>query len=102
MMEVGDNADADSGEADVGENDIQTASEILKKGLEMKGWSGRKIERAGHATNTDRFVSAYGCSNIIVAQMWEDVQHANILDVGVDGIDIGDFLLALNVLNSSA
>jgi DDE superfamily endonuclease len=85
-----------------GDVDIQTAAEILTMGLLAKGFSEERLGK----NNTDRkyewFQSAFGCSPVVVARMWTDLQTTEVEEARVDAKEgsIKDFLNTLDWLKS--
>lgn len=83
--------------------DILTADELLRIGLETRGFSEERLAKNNEQRLHDRFKSFYGCSPITVAQMWTDLQTTEVDEarIGVEGdmkIRILDFLNTLEWL----
>ena len=79
---------------------IISPTEMLKIGLDLVGFTERRIEQAYIVTNGDRFVSFFGASAAVCAQIWEDLQVTGIEEAFIlpnDG-DVKYFLMALHHL----
>ena len=78
-----------------------TEEEVLKKGLELAGYSRRQMNNC-YATNLRRFMSFYGSWPIAIAKLFEDLQTTPLAEARIDEqrIDMDLFLLSMYFLKS--
>ena len=80
--------------------DIKTPAQLLDIGLRLMGWSCRRIKRAKVKGNKRRFRAHFGCSPVVLAQLYEDLQITPIAKARItrEQIDVRDFLGTINFL----
>jgi hypothetical protein len=93
----------DSSDSDEYDNDLMvyTADEILRFGLQLVGYTRRRIRRAKKDTNVDRFLRGHFESNLIIyAAIWEDLQMTKVEEAQVPPKDLNIlfFLMAMHHL----
>ncbi len=75
---------------------ILTADEMMRIGLEMCGFDGRRQNKACRALNLRRFKAHFGSNPIVYAQIWEDLQTTMIPKARIDGkMCVESFLMAI-------
>lgn len=57
---------------------IMTPMALMKKGLQLGGYSNRRIGKTRQERNIERFKSLYGASPFVVAMIWEDLQTTSV------------------------
>jgi hypothetical protein len=79
---------------------VATPDEILRKGLELGGFDGRRQQKVKRKTRLRRFRSLYGSDPIVYAEIIEDLQTTHIEKARVDSkkISLEKFLGAMNFL----
>jgi hypothetical protein len=95
-----DNDDTSDDDDNHGVTSILTPSELLKIGLNLVGFTRRRIRRAKTTTNMKRFKSFFGSSPGVIAMIWEDLQKTRINEARVPPQDrkIKYFLMAMHHL----
>jgi len=75
-------------------------SELLREGLHLAGFDGRRQQSVCRATNLMRFRSFYGSNPLVYVAILEDLQMTDLPDAHVDPakLCLPSFLLALNFL----
>jgi hypothetical protein len=75
---------------------ILTADGMMRIGLEMCGFDGRRQNKACRALNLRRFKAHFGSNPIVYAQIWEDLQTTMIPKARIDGkVCVESFLMAI-------
>ena len=79
---------------------IVTPKEMLEYGLKQVHYTEARMGRASRETNTGRFKSAFGCNQVVAAQIFEDLQVTANQEARLDEnkISMFYFLQALNFL----
>jgi hypothetical protein len=77
------NDDTSDDDDNHGVTSILTPSELLKIGLNLVGFTRRRIRRAKTTTNMKRFKSFFGSSPAVIAMIWEDLQKTRINEARV-------------------
>ena len=71
---MADDSDEDSVEVGV----VITPEEMLVQGLLLAGVSQRSIDRCKDSTNDEKFLLRYGSNQVVLCQIWEDLQTTTI------------------------
>jgi hypothetical protein len=75
---------------------ILTADGMMRIGLEMGGFDGRRQNKACRALNLRRFMAHFRSNPIAYAQIWEDLQTTMIPKARIDGkVCVESFLMAI-------
>jgi hypothetical protein len=97
---MADNASDDDDNDVYRDNIVYTTSEIRKIGLRLVGYKKRWIKRASTKTNIQQFQGHFGSNPNVCAQIWEDLQTAEVEDARVpsESRQIKYFLMAMHHL----
>jgi hypothetical protein len=78
---------------------LLTADEMMRKGLELCGFDGRRQNKASKALNLRRFKAHFGSMQVVYAQIWKDLQTTRIPEARIAGkVCVDSFLMAIHFL----
>ena len=78
---MSDSTVSSSDDSSIGSIYIVTRDEMLRHGLELLGWSAKKLDRKSKKKDEKQslwFRREFGAAPHVVAQIWEDLQTTNI------------------------
>ena len=74
--------------------EIKTPKEMMAEGLDVMGWSKKRIAKAKFSTNLRRFRCFFGSHPKVLAAVYEDLQTTEIDAARILNINISDFLMS--------